>query len=112
MDGVRLDELGAWSGFGEMDGMLRAYAHDVVMQAWLPTQYDFSFQAVPYSRPKLVFSPEAMKNVARLVAADAIDRLPGIVKWLAFGWPRRTFGGYDLYFFGVNLFSRDGKILF
>jgi len=112
LSGVRLDEVGAWSGFGEMDGTLHAYAHDVVMQAWLPTQYDFSFQAVPYSRSEVVFSPEAMKNVARLIASNAIDRLPGIARWLAFGWPRRVIGGYDVYFFGVSLISRDGNILF
>ena len=109
--GVRLDRLGDWSGFGEMDGTLEAYAHDVVMQAWLPTQYDFKFEVAPLSHPWVVFSPDAMKNLAKMVATEQIDHLPGVVSWFSFGWPSRIVGGFDLYFFGLSLFSHGGSIL-
>jgi hypothetical protein len=111
LNGLRLDQIGDWSGFGEMDGILRAYAHDVVLQRWLPTQYDFTFQANHLSHSQVVFSPEAMRNVAKLVASNSIDSLPGIAKWLAFGWPSHLLGGYDIYFFGISLFSHQGGIL-
>ena len=94
-----------------MDGTLSAYAHDVVFQGWLPTQYDFKFQASPFSQTKIVFSPDAMKNLARLVASDAIDHLPAFANWMAFGFPSRMLGGFDIWFVGISLFSRDGHIL-
>ena len=58
IDGVRLDQLGDWAGFGEMDGSLQAHAHDVVFQGWLPTQYDFKFEAKPLNKRKSIFSPK------------------------------------------------------
>jgi len=111
LDGVQLDQLGDWAGFGEMDGILQAHAHDVVFQAWLPTQYDFEFEAKPMKHTKVVFSPEAMKNLARLVASESIDHLPGIAEWAAFGLPSHLLGGYDIWFMGISLFSHDGHIL-
>lgn len=111
LDGVRLDQLGDWAGFGEMDGTLQAHAHDVVFQAWLPTQYEFQFEVKPLKHTKVVFSPEAMKNLARLVASDSIDHLPGIAEWAAFGLPSHLLGGYDIWFVGISLFSHDGHIL-
>ena len=112
MNGIRLADLGDWSGFGEMDGILHAYAHDVVIEGWLPTQYDFLFEAKHLNHPKIVFSSEAMKNLGKLVAADAIQNLPGIADWLTFGWPSRIFlGGFDIWFAGISLFSHHGSIM-
>ena len=31
--------------------------------------------------------------------------------WFAFGWPSRVFGGYDVEYAGVELFSDSGTIL-
>jgi hypothetical protein len=112
MDGVKLSELGQWSGFGEMDGILKAYAHNVVFQASLPTQYDFKLQVSPLSHPRVVFSPEAMKNVGKLVASNSIDSMPGIARWMAFGGVTRfLLGDFGVWFAGIEMFSHDGSIL-
>lgn len=108
---IRLDLLGDWLGFGEMDGVLQGYARDVTFQSWLPTHYDFKVEAKPYHRSKVVFSPDAMKNLVRIFAGDATDSLPGVADWLAFGWPSRVFGGYDVLYAGFSLFSNEGEIL-
>ena len=110
-DNIQLDQLGNWVGFGEMDGMLTGHAKDVTIQAWLPTHYDFRSEVKPLHRYKIVFSPDAMKNVVHLFAGDGIDHLPGIADWLAFGWPSRFLGGYDVQYAGVSVFSNEGMIL-
>jgi hypothetical protein len=110
MDGIDLHSLGEWVNFGEMDGILSAYAHDVVFQSWLPTQYDFEVKVKPLHHSKVVFSPTAMKNFARLFASDGIDHIPGYAKWLAFGWPSSLLGGYDIGYAGVHVHSEDGYI--
>ena len=111
ISGIHLNQIGDWVGFGEMDGLLNVSAHDVVFQAWLPTQYDFLFEVKPLQHTKVVFSPDAMKNFAELVAADSIEQLPGIAQWLAFGFPSRLLGGYDVSFAGISLSSHEGSIL-
>lgn len=110
-EGIKLDQLGAWLGFGEMDGILRGYAMDVVFQSWLPTQFNFKTEVKPYRHADVVFSPDAMRNFVRLFAGPDIDNLPGFANWLAFGWPSRVFGGYDVDYAGISLFSKDGSIL-
>ena len=109
--GIQLDQLGAWLNFGQMDGVLTGYASNVVFQSWLPTQYDFKFEVIPNKKSDIVFSPDAMKNVIRLFAGEDIDALPGLANWLAFGWPSRVFGGYDIDYFGLSAFSAEGAIL-
>lgn len=111
MDHIRLDRLGDWLGFGEMDGILVGHAHDVTLQASLPTHYDFQIEVKKLNHGKVVFSPDAMKNFTRLFAGEGIDNLPGFADFLAFGWPSRFFGGYDVFYAGVSLFSSGGKIL-
>ncbi|OFZ55530.1 MAG: hypothetical protein A2428_08200 [Bdellovibrionales bacterium RIFOXYC1_FULL_54_43] len=111
LDGIRLDLLGAWLGFGEMDGLLSGYAEDVTFQSWLPTRYEFKVEAKPFNRWKVVFSPDAMKNFVRLFAGEDIDHLPGFADWLAFGWPSRIFGGYDVWYAGIKVISADGIIV-
>ena len=108
--GIRLDLLGDWLQFGEMDGTLEGHALDVVFQSWLPTHYDARFEAKPRRHKDVVFSPDAMKNFARLAVSDGIDQLPGIVDWIAFGWPRRVLGGYDVDYVGIELLSDSGFI--
>ncbi len=111
LDGIRLDLLGNWLGFGEMDGVLSGYAEDVTFQSWLPTRYEFKVEAKPFNRWKVVFSPDAMKNFVRLFAGEDIDHLPGFADWLAFGWPSRIFGGYDVWYAGIKVISADGIIV-
>lgn len=112
LEDVRLDQLGAWMNFGEMDGVLNAHARDVVFQSWLPTQYDFRIEAAPArGKRDIVFSPEAMRNVATLVSGHDFSEVPRFAKWLVFGWPSRVFGGYDVDYAGFSLFSREGLIL-
>lgn len=108
--GIELAQLGEWLNFGEMDGTLEGYAKDVTFQAWLPTHYDARFEARPQHHHDVVFSPDAMKNFARLAVSDGIDQLPGIVDWIAFGWPRRLLGGYDVDYVGISLLSDEGFI--
>ncbi|MGE0614666.1 MAG: hypothetical protein AB7P04_03420 [Bacteriovoracia bacterium] len=109
---IRLDQLGAWTNFGEMDGTLEGYAHDVVFQSWFPAEYDFRVQVKPYSRYKVVFSPDAMKNFVRIFAGEDLDNnLPGIADWIAFGWPSRIFGGYDVLYAGMSAFSTEGTVI-
>lgn len=108
---IRLDEAGKWLGFGEMDGTFEGYAHDVTFQSWLPTRYVFLAQGKPQHGNDIVFSPEAMKNVVRLFAGEEIDELPNVANWLAFGWPSRVFGGYDVDYAGISVVSADGALL-
>jgi hypothetical protein len=110
MNGIDLHQLGEWMNFGEMDGTLSAYAHDVVFQSWLPTQYDFEIKVNPLHHSDVVFSPTAMKNFARLFTKEGIDNIPGYAQWLAFGWPSALLGGYDIDYAGVHIRSEDGYI--
>jgi hypothetical protein len=110
LEGIDLHELGNWLNFGEMDGTLSAFAKDVVFQSWLPTQYNFEVKVKPLHRSKVVFSPAAMKNFARLFAGEGIEHLPSYAEWLAFGWPSRFLGGYDIDYAGVKIRSEDGYI--
>ena len=51
-----------------------------------------------------------MRNLVKLFAADAIDQIPSIAQWFAFGWPSRVFGGYDIQYAGLKLNSKDAQI--
>jgi hypothetical protein len=111
-DGIRLDELGNWVGFGEMDGFLTGFARDVTMQANVFTHFDLKTEAKPNRDHtwNVVFSPEAMENFIKVVAGDALDQMPGIVHWFMFGWPSH-FRGYDIDYAGISMYSQDGSIL-
>lgn len=109
-DGIRLDRLGEWLRFGEMDGVLTGGARDVTFQSWLPTQYDVDIEVKPLRHRDVVFSPEAMKNFARAFAGETMDHLPGIVNWYFFGLPRKILGGYDVDSAGIHLKGADGFI--
>jgi hypothetical protein len=110
--GIRLDRLGDWLGFGEMDGFLEGYSRETTVQALLPTQFDFRVEVRPHRQGQVVFSPQAMKNTVRLFAGDDLDTsLPGIVDWFAFGWPSSVFGGYNVNYAGISLYGVDGAIL-
>jgi hypothetical protein len=109
--GLDLRSLGLWSNFGEMDGLVEGELQHFVVQGWLPTQFDFHLQGKPHRSRDLVFSPLAMKNTIKLFSGEDIEVLPGIAKWLAFGWPSRVFGGYNVDYFGLRATSRSGSIL-
>jgi hypothetical protein len=111
LQGVRLDRIGEWLGFGEMDGVLQGYAKDVTFQSWFPTHFDFKLEVKPLNHWKVVFSPDAMRNVVTLFAGEGLNELPGFANWLAFGWPSRVFGGYDVLYAGASVFSSEGSIL-
>jgi len=108
---IRLDKLGEWLNFGEMDGFFTGHAKDVTFQSWLPTHYDLRVEIKPDRKSDVVFSPEAMKNFIRLFAGEDIDNLPGIADWIAFGMPSRMFGGYDIDCAGISVFSEEGTIM-
>ena len=111
-DGIELATLGKWSNFGKMDGTIAGYAEDVVFQSWLPTQFNFKFQLKPHQQKKIVFSTDAMRNLVRVLSGpEALDSLPTYANWVAFGWPARLFGGYDVDYFGISAFSTDSVIL-
>lgn len=110
---IRLDLLGDWTGIGKIDGILQGYAHDVVFQSYLPTQYTLRVDALPHQHRDILFSPGAMKNFLKIITGD-ISYLPPIAQWWAFGWPRKiggTFGTYDVQYAGFSLVSKDGLIL-
>ncbi len=109
--GIQLEALGDWLGFGKMKGTLNAYAHDVTIESWLPTSYHARFEVQPLDHWRVIFSSEAMKNFVRLFAGDDVDNLPGIANWVAFGWPSRVLGGYDIIYSGIDVFSKDGTIV-
>ncbi len=109
LEKVSLGKLGQWLNFGEMDGLLEAGLHDAVIQSWLPTHYEFKLEVKPEHRRKVVFSPDAMKNVVQLITGEE-STLPGYAQWLAFGWPSRLFGGYDIHYAGVELASDAGLL--
>ncbi|HUP57959.1 MAG TPA: hypothetical protein VM598_10940, partial [Bdellovibrionota bacterium] len=112
IEGVKLRDLGDWSGFGEIDGVLTGYARDVVMKSWLPTRFDLLIEPKPLDGSwKLTFSPEAMENTVRLLAEDAVDQMPGIARWFFFGWPAHLVFGYDVKYAGISAYSKDGNIL-
>ncbi len=111
-DGIRLDRMAEWLGFGEMDGILTGYARNVTFESWFPTHYDLLVRAKPHFHRDIVFSPDAMKNFVRLFAGEDVEQLmPGLARWLAFGWPSRVFGGYDVNYLGIRAFSEGGSIL-
>ena len=114
--GINLEKLGAWSKLGEIKGTLEGYAHDVVLQALLPTHYHFLFNIAPYDQVhttgRVEFSPEAMKNVVKIFTGTDLDQqIPGVAGWLMFGWPSHVFGGYDVYYAGLKLTSEEGHII-
>jgi len=114
--GISLEKLGQWSNFGEIKGTLEGYAHDVVFQSFLPTQYHFLVNVAPYDQTQTMsrveFSPESMKNVVKVfTGADLDEQIPGIAGWLMFGWPSHVFGGYDVYYAGLKLTSENGHII-
>ena len=110
-EGFRLNEIGDWTGFGEMDGIVSAHAHDVTFQSWLPTHYNFLLKLEKYRKKKIVFSGEAMRNLVQLIAPGQADALPGIADWFVFGLFKKLFGGYDIDYGGISLYSSDGAIL-
>jgi hypothetical protein len=114
--GISMEKLNQWLSFGEVKGTLEGYAHDVVLQAALPTQYHFMINVAPRDRVhttgRVEFSPEAMKNTIKLFSGSDIDQqIPGIAGWLMFGWPSHLMGGYDVYYAGMKLTSEDGHIV-
>lgn len=113
---IDLQAMGEWSKFGEIKGTLEGYAHNVVFQSFLPTQYDFFIQtqSLNHFRKKAYteFSPEAMKNVVKIFTGEDLDeQIPGIAGWMMFGWPSRVFGGYDVQYAGISVQSADGVIV-
>jgi hypothetical protein len=110
-DQLRLDYINSFVRFGEMDGILSGYARDVVLQAWLPTQYKLELQVRPLRHKRVVFSADAMKNFARLFAGEGMDALPSYADWLAFGWPSRLIGGYNIDYAGIGATSTGGTIM-
>jgi hypothetical protein len=110
--GIDMQTLGDWTHFGEIKGSLEGYAHNVVFQSFLPTQYQFFIHVSPLSGKKFVeFSPEAMKNFVKIFTGEDLDeQIPGVAGWLMFGWPSRVFGGYDVQYAGISLDSQDGLI--
>lgn len=109
--GIRLDQIGRWFSFGEMDGALTGFAHDVTFQSWLPTQYAVKLDAKPYRFKDVIFSTDAMKNIVLLVGGEEAANLPGIADWLAFGLPMKLMGGYNVQYAGFDLVSSGGYIL-
>ncbi len=111
LDGLRLDLLGNWLGFGEMDGAMNLHFRDVTFQSLLPTHYDFSFDLKPLHKGDIVFSPTAMKNVIKIFARGDIDALPFYAQFFGFGPIRELLGGYDIDYGGISIFSSDGLIM-
>jgi hypothetical protein len=110
---IDLQKFGAWGNFGEIQGTLEGYAHDVVMQGSLPTQFHFLIDVAPKEKSSRVdFSPEAMKNVVKIfTGADLDQQIPGIAGWAMFGWPSHLLGGYDVDYAGLKLTAEDGHII-
>lgn len=110
--GIRLDQLGKWLNFGEMDGVFVGYFRNVTFQKFLPTQYNLRAELKPLNHSKVILSPKAMKNFVLLFTGEDFEKkLPGIAQWMAFGWPSVMLGGYNIYFAGISIFSSDGSIL-
>ena len=93
-----------------MIGTLQGYAHDVVIQKWYPTHFDFRIDALPH-KSWIEFSPQSMKNLISLFAGEAVDQIPGLANDPFFGWMSRKLGGFDLKYAGLSLFADNGKIL-
>jgi hypothetical protein len=114
-DGIRLDQAGAWAGFGYMDGVFRGHAYGVELHRyqdkWVPTDYDMRFEAKPLTYSNVRFSAQAMENLVRLIASEQLEVMPGVARWFSFGWPSRFLGGYNVDFVGAKLLSHDGTIL-
>lgn len=96
--------------FGKMDGKIQGYMKEAVLQASLPTQYDFRLELAPKKGDRIEFSPQAMRNFIRTFAGESIDRIPGIVNWIAFGWPAQFLGFFNIEYAGIALLSKDGFI--
>jgi hypothetical protein len=111
--GIDLQKSSNWGNFGEIEGTLEGYSHDVVMQGSLPTQFHFLIDVAPKEKSSRVdFSPEAMKNVVKIfTGADLDQQIPGIAGWAMFGWPSHLLGGYDVYYAGLKLTADDGHII-
>ena len=108
-----LAELGEWLHFGKMQGTFVAYAHQVVMQSWLPTQFRGKVALEPLvGNEEIVFSARAMQNFTQLFTPeDFMQQLPGMMRWFAFGWPSDLIGGFNIHYAGLNFYSKSGSIL-
>jgi len=107
---IRLEPLAKWLNFGGIDGKLRGYAHDVVLQGWLPTRYQFDFRILPDQSRRAIFTSRAMQNTVKILLGDASSNLPGIAQWLIFDWPSRILGDYSIHFAGISATSKNGLI--
>lgn len=107
---LSLEQVGDWMGFGRMDGQIRGHMRDSVFQKSLPTQYDFRLELAPTKGKAIEFSPEAMRNFIKTFAGEAIDNIPGIANWLAFGWPAKFLGFFNIDYAGIALKSENGFI--
>ena len=116
-DGIRLDEVGKWSGFGKMDGILHGYVKNLISRAWLPPNYELLVEAKPLSERQIVFSGQAMKNVLNIIAPGTGEKYTGIApldstaRWVMFGFPSDLVGGWDVSEVGVRVRSQDGSML-
>ncbi|MCC7440472.1 MAG: hypothetical protein IT285_02500 [Bdellovibrionales bacterium] len=111
-NGIRLDEFGRWTRFGLMHGQLKGYARNVVVQGWLPTQYELRAELAPSRGEPVTFSAEAVDNVVRVLSGEnPRAKMPSILGWLAFDVPDFFFPGFKLDWAGLNLTSRDGMVI-
>ncbi|MBL7713844.1 MAG: hypothetical protein JNL01_00160 [Bdellovibrionales bacterium] len=114
-DKIRLEEMGPWLGVGSIQGFLRGYAKEVVLQKDLPTRYDALFEMVPTKGKKIPFSGKAMKTmIYTLVDMDGMG-LPKMARdfgeWFLFGLPSQLAGGYDVTRAGVKVRLDEGSIV-
>ncbi len=109
-DNLHLSQMARWIHFGGIDGILTGYAHDVVLQSWLPTRYHFNFDVKPDRSRKAIFTSRAMQNTVKILMGDATQSLPGVAQWLLFDWPSRMLGDYAIDFAGISATSKDGII--
>jgi hypothetical protein len=113
--GFQLAQIGRYLHIGKMGGTVEGHAHDVLVQGWLPTQFDFKMQALPLKTHKwdsdgIVMSPHSLLNLIKILTGEKL-KLPGILRSLYFGKLYALTGGYDLRYAGISLFSRNGSIL-
>ncbi len=111
MGGIRLDKMSEWTGFGNIDGLLTGYSHDTVVRNGVPIHYDAQVRIAPLpGRNEAVFATEAMHNFIRLLGGASIDELPWFVNLFAFGPQVTLFGGFNVYYAGINAIARNSMI--
>lgn len=109
---ISLGKIGEWLGMGKMYGLIEGHARNVVIQDWLPTQYEFLARAKKDEAGDLELSSEAVRNITEMIAGGNVEsQLPGVARFLLNAFPGIFLPDFSVQYAGLSLYSKEGVIL-